>query len=465
MNDPHISVSVSDDKLTGYLQFYNIDENYSVSREHLDIVIAGNGIVFGLDTEMLNNIVRSPKPYLYAKTCIAQGIRPKNGEDGHLEFLLNLGADAKKPVENEDGTVDFKEVISISNVRKGQLIAQRFPSGEGTAGKAVTGEVLPAVNGKEARFKIGKNVVVDAEQNNMYAAIDGMVSRTDRDKINVFPVYEVNGDLDYAIGNINFVGNVVIRGNVCPGFRVKAAGDIRITGFVEAAELEAEGSIEISSGILGQNKAKITAGKDIKSSFIQDAVAVAGMDIIVSQSIMHSTIRAGRNVICRGVRGLIVGGIVQAGEKVTSRIIGNVMSTATVIEVGVKPEHRNEMLQLRAQLKDVIANIEKTDKALNLLDQLASNGTLSSDKIALRIKLHHTKKQAVEEQLEIKERILELEKSLEDSERSKVEVVSSIYGGTKIVIGRYTRFVKDPLGSVYFHMSEGEVIYSALTRV
>ena len=46
----------------------------------------------------------------------------------------------------------------------------------------------------------------------MYAAIDGLVTKTDKDKLNVFPVYEVNGDVDYNIGNIDFVGTVVIRG-------------------------------------------------------------------------------------------------------------------------------------------------------------------------------------------------------------------------------------------------------------
>src|SRR5690606_32795771 len=115
--------------------------------------------------------------------------------------------------EREDGKVDFKEVTNLNNIKKGQLIAERVPAGTGTDGRAVTGDPIPAKKGKEARLKAGKNVVVDQEQMKIYAAIDGLVTITERDKINVFPVYEVNGDVDYAIGNIDFVGNVVIRGN------------------------------------------------------------------------------------------------------------------------------------------------------------------------------------------------------------------------------------------------------------
>lgn len=58
---------------------------------------------------------------------------------------------------------------------------------------------------------------------------------------------------------------------------------------------------------------------------------------------MHSNIRAGRDVLCSGAKGLIVGGSVQAGEKVIARIIGNPMSTTTSIEVGALPELRNEL--------------------------------------------------------------------------------------------------------------------------
>ena len=108
------------------------------------------------------------------------------------------------------------------------------------------------------------------------------------------------------------------------------------------------------------------------------------------------------------------------------------MSTTTVVEVGVLPELRNEMIDLRNQLKVYMENMDKTDKALTLLNQLAAAGQLSPDKVAMRIKLNHTKKQALEEQNTIKERILEIEKSLEDSEKAKIEVLSTIYGGTKM---------------------------------
>lgn len=456
--DFYINVTVSNDKLTAFIHFTNCDEDFKCTRNQLEAVLKANLIVYGIHEDVLSNIVNNFKPYLPAKTIIATGDTPIEGEKGYIKFVYESKRVGKKPMEMEDGTVDYKEIASINNVRKGELIAERVLATAGIHGKAITGEILFAKAGKEDRFKMGKNVVTDAEKMFMFAALDGMVTTTDREKINVFPVYEVNGDVDYNTGNIDFVGTIVIRGNVRSGFKVKADGDIRVIGSVEGAELEAAGSIEISAGILGQNRGLVKAAKNVKTTFIQDGIVEAGEDVLVSQSIMHSTIRAGRNVICQGVKGLIVGGMIQAGEKVAARTIGNSMATNTIIEVGVLPELRNEMLQLRAQLKVHMETLEKTDKALHMLDQMAAAGLLTPEKVAMKIKLANSKKQTMEEQNQIKERMLEIEKSLEDTEKARVEVASMMYGGTKIVIGRYTKFIKDPVSRVYFRLLDGDIV-------
>ncbi|MCS7461869.1 FapA family protein [Paenibacillus doosanensis] len=452
----YVEITLSDDKLQAFLQFKNSEEGLSVSLAELEEVLSSYKISHGIDREILSRVASDPKSFFRGKTLIAQGTPPLHGKDGFIRMTYELTDDAKKPVELESGKVDFREITSNNNVRKGQLLAERIPPTQGIQGRAVTGESLTAKDGKEARMKVGKNVVTDPEQKALYAAIDGMICKTDRGKINVFPIFEVNGDVDYNIGNIDFVGSVVIRGNVLSGFKIKASGDIRITGSVDGADLEAEGSIEISAGILGHNKGVIRAGNRVKSSFIQDATVIAD-EVLVTLSIMHSNVRAAKSVVCKGTKGLIVGGTIQAGEQVTARTIGNSMSTATVIEVGVLPELRNELGQLRSQLRAVNENLDKTGKALVLLDQMAAAGQLAPDKMAMRIKLNHTKKQITEEQSQMRERILEIEKSLEDSDKATVEVVSTIYGGAKIVIGRYTKFIKDSVSHVKFQLANGDI--------
>lgn len=452
----YLSITFSDDKGIAYLQFIKKDENFSCSVEDLDSFLFSHNIRFGIQRDIVQRISSNPEEYFWNRVPIAIGEPAVNGKDGRVILTVDMEED-RRPLEKEDGKVDYKELVRLHNVRKGQLIARVIPAESGVTGKTVTGEELPCRAGKEARFKVGKNVLVDQEETSMYAAIDGLVTLTDKGKINVFPVYEVNGDVDYSTGNIDFVGTVVIRGNVLTGFTVKSAGDIRVVGGVEGAELISGGSIEITGGIIGYNKGLVSAGQNVKVSFIQDGNVVAGEDVIVSQSIMHSNIRAGRDVLCNGSKGLIVGGTVQAGERVIARTIGNTMSTATAVEVGVVPELRNEINELRQELRQLLENEDKTNKALYLLGQLANNGQLSPDKIALRVKLNATKQSHMREEKRIKERVLEIERMLEDTGRARVDVIKTIYGGSKIVIGRYTRFVKDPTERVSFIYSEGDI--------
>jgi len=450
----YMDVVISEDRLSAIIQFNQ--KEFQCTADELEEFLRQNGIKFGINKEVLALIAKEKDKSIYNRVTVANGIAPKDGEDGFIKYLFNL-EEEKKPIVQEDGRVDFREVLSLNNVRKGQLIAERFPATDGKDGMTVTGQTIPGKKGKDTHFKIGKNVVADEKKMRLYATIDGLVALTENDRINVFPVYEVNGDVDYNIGNIDFVGTVVVRGNVLSGFRIKASGDIRVIGGVEGAELYADGSIEITSGILGGNKGLVKAKKNVKCSFIQDANVEAGEDIIVNQSILHSRIRAGRNVICQGSKGLIVGGVIQAGQQVTARVIGNSTSTPTTIEVGVRPDLRNELSELRAKVKELTENADKTDKALTLLDQMANAGQLTPDRMAMRIRLSSTKRQTAEELGRLRERMLEIEKSLEDASHSKVEVIHTIHPGSKIVIGRYTRFIKDPVKHVTFRLTDGEV--------
>jgi uncharacterized protein (DUF342 family) len=454
-----LQVTVSQDKMQAYLVFRRVEGELKVTSRELEEYLSSQGIKFGIQTDTLYLISQRPQEFFFTQNVIAVGIPPEAGKDGYVKVLYGESSDQeRRPAEREDGSVDYKEVTQLANVKAGQLIAERVPAQKGIPGKAVTGEEIPPKNGKDAHFKIGKNVVVNPEKIAMYAAIDGLVTMTDKEKLNVFPVYEVNGDVDYNSGNIDFIGTVVIRGNILTGFRVKASGDIRVTGGIEGAEVESDGSIEISGGIIGSNKGFVKAGRNIRCSFIQEGNAYAGEDILATQSIMHSNVRAGRSVKCLGAKGLIVGGVIQAGERVTARMVGNSMSTATVIEVGVRPELRQELNDLRAVMRQLTESIDKSEKALTLLDQMASTGQITADKLVLRGKLSATKRQTLEELAVAKERVLEIEKTLEDASTARVDVVHTLWAGTKIVIGRYTRFVKDSSQRVSLRFSDGDII-------
>jgi uncharacterized protein (DUF342 family) len=455
-----VKVKISRDKMEATMELA-LEGDVRVTYEELRGILEQNRITHGLDEELLREVAASPYLFVNEPLVIARGTPPIPGKDGQIEFLVQ-SSEKKGPQEREDGSVDFYNVLQLLNVEKGQLLAKKIPPVKGTPGRNVSGEEVPAKEGKEARFQVGKNVLLDQEKKHAYAAMEGQVSITENGKLNVLSVFEVKGDVDFSVGNIDFVGSVVVHGNVHPGFTIKAGGDIRIAGSVESATLQARGSIEIRGGIIGHHKGTITAGVDVKAGFIQNAIVKAENDIIVSQMIMHSQVSAGHDVICKATKGLIVGGTVQAGEKVIAKIIGNAINTMTTIEVGANPALRGELQQLKKDIKQFAESIEKSDQGLRFLDQLALQGKLTPEKRAMQIKFTNAKLLAEKKLSQAKAKKNEIEEKLNGLEKARVECLGVIYSGTKLVFGNAIRFVKENHSKVAFILAEDGQIASTL---
>lgn len=462
-----LEVKISADKLEAEI-FLKVGEEdlESIVLKESDVynALQTSKVKAGILEEVVQELCAIPAKYANARVTIARGVAPVDGTDAFIEYpYLATVSDEEGPKELEDGRVDFYNITSIPNVVKGQLLARKIPATPGTPGTAVTGEPIAPKAGKEINIKPGKNVVHNKERTMVYAAIDGQVSFTDQDRLNVFPVFEVNGDVDFGVGNIDFVGTVVIRGNVLNGFRVKASGDIRVLGSVEGAELYADGSIEIKSGIVAQDKGVIVAGKDIRTSFIQNANVTAGHQVIVSQSIMFSTVRAGKQIICKGPKGIIIGGVLQAGEKIAARVFGNNSATPTVLEVGVKPELRQELANIQKDLQNVYENLRKTDQGLGVLNQILHSGKeLTTEKRIMQIKLTNTRLVLEKECKELEARKKELEIELKGEGPAAVEVYQVMYPGIKLTFGKLVHFIKHEYARTRFIVLDGEISTATL---
>jgi uncharacterized protein (DUF342 family) len=451
------SVDISDQGMEAYITLISAPDPI-VSSSDLKRFIQHKGIVYGIDDEILECILSDPEFYLTKKIPIACGKPPQNGDDGFVKFVYMKENMDKGPVLLEDGTVDYYNVKTLDNILKGQRLAEKIPPTQANPGISVLGVEIAGKDGKPAQFKIGKNVVVDEAQNHLYAVIDGLVATTDGGKLNVFTIYEVPGDVDFHVGNIDFVGTVVIRGNVLPGFRIKASGDIRVLGNVEGADLESGGWIEVGSGIVGHHKCTIRAGTDVRTSYIHTADVEAKENVIVSHSVMHSHVKAGKTIVCNGAKGLIVGGHVQAGEMVESRNIGNMMSTPTIIEVGVLPEVREKWAMLRQHIKELQENKIKTDQGINLLTQMEKKlGKLPADKQMMFDKIKAVQSQQDFQIYETGQQLSELNHQLESESKGIISVHGTIYGSCKLVIGRKTIFTLEPKTRVKYMVQEQDI--------
>lgn len=203
--------------------------------------------------------------------------------------------------------------------------------------------------------------------------------------IDVNEVLNVQGDVDYSTGNIDFPGEVHIKGDVKPGFSVKAKGDVLVGGVIEAATVVSfEGSVSCL-GIKGREKGMVKAKEEVQAKFIENAIVEAGKRVVVQGPITNSQIKAKEEVIAKGNKGVIVGGTISAGCYVEAEEIGSELAVGTHVEVGMEPEERERMKLLKAQLELDRENLNKLISVYKTLKELMdrNQGRLPPDKIEL----------------------------------------------------------------------------------
>lgn len=303
----------------------------------INTLIKDNGIEYGLVENIEEIIPRDMK----AETLLARGRMPSPGKDAQLRLLYEETGDGASPANPEDaagstaGNVDHRQIRKLSIAAPGEPIAMRVPPEEPVAGITVKGRRIPAAGGKDVSLAPGRNVELSEDGNYLISTAEGMVVRKGN-MFEVVSVYLVDGDVDYSVGNIDFGGCVMVKGNVLPGFKVTATESIEIEGTVERATLEAGKDIRIHKSCYGDESCSVRAGDEVYARSLENARVRAGDKVSAEQYIVNSEITAGGDVtVLHPTKGRISGGHVRAGGNVISRNIGSPSYAGTLIEIGL----------------------------------------------------------------------------------------------------------------------------------
>lgn len=328
----------------------------------------------------------------------------------------------------------------------------------------VTGKALPAVDGKDIDVTMGKGVVVSPENKDEWISdTDGQVIIKDN-KISVLALYEIPGDVNLSTGNIDFIGTVIVRGDVKDGFKVYAGEDLVINGVVEGAELKCNGKLSIAGGVSGNDKAKIICAGDANIKYIRNAIVEIGGSLTSGQAIMHSKVTVGKKVTVAGKKGVIVGGQVIAGEEVNAASMGSNFATPTEVIVGEAVGLRDELQKMENELKAAIENLDKTKKGIQFLKdlQVKMGGNLPPEKKELLTKLTRAQFKLMADTKMMAEKKQDLEKKEHDGvddrrRHAKVTCMGVVHTGVKITINKATRQISEELKYCTLTESDGEV--------
>lgn len=329
---------------------------------------------------------------------------------------------------------------------------------DGEQGRTVTNKMIPSRRGKECAITPGRNTKLTEDGNSIVSEINGQVYLMGG-KVVVDPVYMVQGDVNLKTGNVLFLGTVIVQGNVEDGFSIKAAGNIEIHGSAGKCDLESEGDIIISGGVMGKNEGKIVAGKSVYAKFLESVKVEVNEGVYVQDGILHAFIDATKEIICIGRRGAIVGGRLRAGELLKTKSLGSVANPETVIEVGVDPKKRQILLEQEAKRDKAHKELEPLKANLdNLKNQKKLIKTLSEDKEAL---LQQLTEKAFELEGIIKNANAQI-KDIEDylaqlKSRGKIIASKIAYAGVKLYIKNAFLAIKNDYKKVAFILQGGDI--------
>jgi uncharacterized protein (DUF342 family) len=431
---------ISPDKMKGYVSFTPPENGRMLTFEEVMEVLNNNGIIYGINKATLESLIKYP---IYSEMiCVAEGTPPVTGKNGSVEFLFDTKRETK-PTILEDGRVDFRELNLIQSAEKGQVLCKLIPPVHGTPGKTVIGTDVPAMDGKPVALPKGRNVVVSEDGTQLIANLSGQINYTDG-KVSVFATHEVPADVDNSTGNINFIGNVSIRGNVLSGFVVEAGGNVEVMGVVEGAIIKAGGDIILRRGMQGMGKGKLISGGDIISRYIENS-NVEARNNIKAEAIMHSNIKCGNKLELSGRKGLLVGGTCKVGNEITAKVIGSHMYTVTDIEVGVDPTVRERYKAVKDSIISFESDLRKAEQAITILKKLEIAGSLTPDKQEMLSKSVRTRIFLSNKLLELNEEMERLESKLQQDAYGKIRCYNFIYPGTKVAIGSCMMYVKENL--------------------
>lgn len=427
---------VSANKLKVYIRIEILDKQSEVEVDYKEILdyLAGQNIIYGIREEEIKNYCKEKE---YSKELIAaQGKDPINGKDAQIAYDFDI-SNENKLIEDVDGTINFKNLNNVVNVKKDTVLCHIVPPQEGENGIDIYGDQISYKIGKNVSFNYGNNTYISKDESTLLASTDGCVEYKNG-KVYVESVYKVN-NVDNTTGNIEFIGNVIINGDVKAGFSVTAKGDIKIKGMVEGAFIKSDGEVVISKGMNGMGKGTIYAKGSITSKYIENA-SIITEKTVYAETLINSEVEARDSIILRGANAAIIGGISRAENIIYAKTIGSKTNPATNIIINLTRYQEEQKLyevkrKLNSQLERDLHDKKNEVKAIDERIDLILNSFLDNENKST------VQKQLLFKKIKINNEIYELQKRLtevlpkDNIENHKVICKGTMYSNTRITIG------------------------------
>lgn len=400
-----------------------------ITTQKVYAAIQAKGVKFGLLEQDIIEAVENKK---YGENiCIARWKPPVDGVDGRVEYFFHRET-AFKPVEDENGNVDYKNLGLVRNVYRGTPIAKITLPTDGEQGMDIMGKAVHQRKGVPASVKVGKGTELVKEGTEIVASVDGNLTYSNG-AFNIEESLLIRGDVDVASGNIDFIGDIVIRGNVMEGFAVTSKKNVTIHGTVTNGTVTADGNITVKLGCINST---LTSNKgSIKMDFCENSkISAAGS--VESNSFVGGDVFAGTVINAAG-KGVMVGGKYTALQNITASVIGSESYAKTLVTLGNNAVLSEEMDGHKRKITEMADKVDQLGKILTTLTEMAKAGKLSPDREKMKVDAMRSRFQFQGEIKRLEARIKDIETTLQRKQNLSVSCKKAFYPGVSLRINSY----------------------------
>ncbi len=335
------TIFLSNDNLQAYI--YIRDCTKPIEEVELRQALSQCGIEYGLDEAVIQRIAEGGFKE-GEMLLIAAGKAPVEGTDGWYEYFCDVQR-SRSMVGTEEFFASFHSMSVFQFVEEGQKLVQYHAATEGISGIAVTKNIIKPKKGKERNILTGSGFIYKKDTQEYFAGLSGRIVLTD-DRLEVQKVL-VMENLTRFSENINYDGNIYVRGNIGHGVHLRAGGSLLVGGFVDDSTIEADGDIYICGGVGGEG-ATVSAGGSIVSSFLDNCSVVAKGSIYMKHA-ANCEMYAEGVIETFGKLASVAGGSYTAVKGFRTWNLGRDNAGGTVVRVGINERlynklHRQEKL-------------------------------------------------------------------------------------------------------------------------
>ncbi|WP_241901320.1 FapA family protein [Vibrio sp. 10N.286.49.B3] len=329
--DATITINIADDCMLANMIVAGSYRGQGVSSQDIIKQLKDAGIIKGINKQALKKVLHMSHTLSSGEQFIqpiAKGLFPVNGKNAQFQPLIK---DVRKQVlapkasSSDLNKIDLKDFGKTITVGVGNELMKRIPPTNGEPGFTVKGEKLLPKEGEYLDFKLVVGSKVSSQDSNLLIAThSGMPIISERGVAVENTLCLKNVGID--TGHIKFKGHIVVQGNIEAGMVVKATESITVGGFIESADVQAQGDISVAKGIIGHivtdeetYTCRVKSNGNISANYAQYSELQAGESIHLSVYSLNNKIQCGQDLLVidkSQENGTLSGGTVKVGRRV-----------------------------------------------------------------------------------------------------------------------------------------------------